>query len=103
MPRCRPRWHWSRRCCSAFTAPPTGRRGSAPSSRSASPGSKESRLMGELDGRAAIVSGAAQGIGRACALALARAGAGVTVADVDAELGPKTVAELEGLGVRALF
>jgi 3-oxoacyl-[acyl-carrier protein] reductase len=37
-----------------------------------------------LDGRAAIVTGAARGLGRAMALGLARAGASVVFADVDA-------------------
>lgn len=36
--------------------------------------------MGELDGKVAVVVGAGPGIGRACALAFARAGADVVVA-----------------------
>lgn len=39
--------------------------------------------MGRLDGRAAIVTGAAGGIGRAMVAALAREGARVTAADID--------------------
>ena len=40
-------------------------------------------MTGELDGRAAIVTGGAQGIGRAVALKLTEWGADVVVADVD--------------------
>ena len=38
--------------------------------------------MGRLDGRRVLVTAAGQGIGRACALACAREGAGVTATDV---------------------
>ena len=47
-----------------------------------------------LDGRVAVVSGAGQGIGAACARALGEAGATVVVADVVAARVAKTVAEL---------
>jgi 3-hydroxybutyrate dehydrogenase len=46
-----------------------------------------------LAGRTALVTGGASGIGRACAIRLARAGAGVTVVDRD-EAGAKEVAVL---------
>ncbi|WP_326544983.1 3-hydroxybutyrate dehydrogenase [Mycolicibacterium sp. ND9-15] len=45
-----------------------------------------------LDGRSALVTGGASGIGAACARALAADGASVTVADLD-EAGAKTIAE----------
>jgi enoyl-[acyl-carrier-protein] reductase (NADH) len=41
--------------------------------------------MGRLDGKAAIVTGAGQGIGRGVARALAREGAAVTVAEINTE------------------
>lgn len=56
-----------------------------------------------LTGKAAFVTGAASGLGRACAIALATAGASVKVADVDAEGGEKTVAQIAELGGTASF
>src|ERR1700687_891884 len=43
--------------------------------------------MGQFDGKVAIVTGAAQGIGQAYAQALGREGASVVVADINAEAG----------------
>src|SRR5512144_2834061 len=49
-----------------------------------------------LAGRAAIVTGAARGIGLACARRLASDGARVTLADVDADEGGKAAASIAG-------
>jgi NAD(P)-dependent dehydrogenase (short-subunit alcohol dehydrogenase family) len=48
-------------------------------------------------GQVALVTGAASGIGRATALAFARAGAKVIVADVDGDGGAGTVAQIESV------
>ena len=52
--------------------------------------------MGVLDGKAAIVTGSARGIGRATAELLAEHGARVLVNDLDAELAEQAAAEIEG-------
>jgi acetoin reductase-like protein len=54
-----------------------------------------------LEGKAAIVTGAGQGIGRATALALAREGADVLVAEINPETGQKTAGEVRALGRKA--
>lgn len=59
--------------------------------------------MDRVAGKAAIVTGGAAGIGRACALALAREGAQVTVADVDEAGGADTAAAIRSLGGQASF
>ncbi len=56
--------------------------------------------MGELDGRVAIVTGAAMGIGKASAAALAKAGAKVMIADFDREEGAAAAVEI---GAGAIF
>lgn len=57
----------------------------------------------DLTGRKALVTGAAVGIGRGCAVALARAGADVAVVDLNGEAGEKTAEEIRAMGVDALF
>jgi NAD(P)-dependent dehydrogenase (short-subunit alcohol dehydrogenase family) len=59
--------------------------------------------VGRVDGRVAIVTGAASGIGRATALALAREGARVALADVDDAGGSDTSEEIQRAGGVALF
>jgi NAD(P)-dependent dehydrogenase (short-subunit alcohol dehydrogenase family) len=54
--------------------------------------------VGALDGRGAIITGAATGIGRATALAFARAGARLTLADVRADELARTVAAVRAAG-----
>jgi len=56
-----------------------------------------------LTGKAALVTGAGSGIGRATALALAREGARVMVSDVNAEGGAETVRLIEAAGGVARF
>ena len=55
-----------------------------------------------LDGKIVLVTGASRGIGRACALGCAGSGADVIVGVRKAEDGEALVAEIEGLGRRAL-
>ncbi len=58
--------------------------------------------MARLDRRVAIVTGGARGIGRGCALALARKGHAVALVDLLAPEMASTKRELEALGVPAL-
>ncbi|HZF57357.1 MAG TPA: SDR family NAD(P)-dependent oxidoreductase, partial [Rubrobacter sp.] len=51
-----------------------------------------------LDGRRAIVTGAASGLGRAIALGFAHFGAGVACLDIDLEGAEKTADEVSALG-----
>ncbi|MEE9205267.1 MAG: 3-oxoacyl-[acyl-carrier-protein] reductase [Nitrospirales bacterium] len=55
-----------------------------------------------LEGKVAIVTGAAQGIGRAIAETLARDGADIVVADLDPGRSQETVAAITKLGRRAV-
>src|SRR5437879_9609017 len=56
----------------------------------------------EFEGGVSVVTGAASGIGRATAIALAREGADVVVSDVNADGVKETAQQIEDVGRRAL-
>lgn len=56
-----------------------------------------------LDGQVAVVTAGANGIGEGIAMAVARQGADVAIADVDHEHGARVAAAVRALGRRALF
>jgi NAD(P)-dependent dehydrogenase (short-subunit alcohol dehydrogenase family) len=59
--------------------------------------------MAEFEGKVAVVTGAAGGIGRASALAFAEKGAKVVVADVQISQGTETVRMIKDQGGEAVF
>lgn len=56
----------------------------------------------ELKGKVALVTGGARGIGKAIAIAFAKAGADVAVADVNLEEAENTTKEIESLGRKSI-
>ena len=56
----------------------------------------------EIHGQSAVITGGGNGIGRALALALAREGANVAVADLEQDAAASVAREVEALGVRAI-
>ncbi len=60
-------------------------------------------MTGRLEGKVAVVTGAGNGIGRACAVRFAEEGAAVVVADVLDEQGEAAAGAIEEAGGRATF
>ncbi|CAK7238127.1 hypothetical protein SEUCBS140593_010353 [Sporothrix eucalyptigena] len=58
-------------------------------------------LAGLNNGKVAVVTGAARGIGKAIAISIAKTGANVALLDLDAERQADTKAECEKVGVKA--
>jgi 3-oxoacyl-[acyl-carrier protein] reductase len=56
----------------------------------------------KLTGKVALVTGAAQGIGKAIALLLARNGADMVVSDINLEKAEETVKEIRAIGPKAM-
>lgn len=56
----------------------------------------------KLEGRKALITGAAQGIGKTVALLLASEGADVAVSDINMELAAETCQEIEKMGRRSV-
>jgi NAD(P)-dependent dehydrogenase (short-subunit alcohol dehydrogenase family) len=61
------------------------------------------KIMGKLQGKVALVTGGGSGIGRASALAFAREGAKVIIADVTVKGGQETVQMVKQAGGEAIF
>src|ERR1700726_3602577 len=60
-------------------------------------------MTGQVQGKVALVTGGASGIGAAVAELLSRQGASVTVTDIDELRGPELVAGIENAGGEAIF
>jgi NAD(P)-dependent dehydrogenase (short-subunit alcohol dehydrogenase family) len=60
-------------------------------------------MPGTLDGKVALVTGGASGIGRASALTFAREGAKLIIADMNEDGGQQTVHMIEENGGEAIF
>ncbi|MBI3743851.1 MAG: SDR family oxidoreductase [Chloroflexi bacterium] len=60
-------------------------------------------MAGKLEGKAAIVTGAGGGIGRAGAALFAKEGAGVVIAEIDEKTGRETERLIQDTGGKALF
>jgi NAD(P)-dependent dehydrogenase (short-subunit alcohol dehydrogenase family) len=60
-------------------------------------------MTGQVEGKVALITGGASGIGAACAELLAREGAAVAVTDVDELRGPEVVAGIKKAGHQAHF
>jgi 3-oxoacyl-[acyl-carrier protein] reductase len=58
--------------------------------------------MGQFDGKVAVVTGAARGIGRSIAERLAREGADIVICDLQAEWLAETAGAIQALGRKAL-
>jgi 3-oxoacyl-[acyl-carrier protein] reductase len=63
---------------------------------------KESLNMKKLSNRVAVITGGAQGLGKAIALAMANEGANIVICDINAKTLPDAQAEIEATGVRCL-
>ena len=61
------------------------------------------RFAAPKERRAAVITGGARGIGRACALRIAQEGRDIVIADLLEEMGADVVREVERLGQRGLF
>jgi NAD(P)-dependent dehydrogenase (short-subunit alcohol dehydrogenase family) len=59
--------------------------------------------VGRVEGKVALVTGGASGIGRGCAETLAREGATVVITDIQDDKGPAVVAEIKAAGGKAEY
>jgi NAD(P)-dependent dehydrogenase (short-subunit alcohol dehydrogenase family) len=59
--------------------------------------------MGKLDGKVAVITGAASGMGRATAIRFAKEGAAIVVADLNSQGGEAAIAECAAAGGRAVY
>ncbi len=65
--------------------------------------SNDSGLSGRMDGKVALVSGGASGIGRGVCTRLAEEGAKVVLTDIQEDLGQQTATEINEAGGTAHF
>ena len=58
--------------------------------------------MKKLSNRVAVITGGAQGLGKAIALAMAEEGASIVICDINAKTLPEAQSEIEAAGARCL-